>query len=343
MKALLLTDLETFEWRDVDLPEAPADWVRVRMQHVGICGSDLHYYVEGRIGDQRCTFPHILGHEGCGEVLEGAGHFEKGTPVYFEPAIACHQCDQCRAGRENTCRRLTFFGNPNETPGCMREEIALPPENVFTLPEVMSPEEGFLLEPLCIGVYAVQRSHMPKGGTAAVVGSGPIGLSVLLGLSDYEPAEVYVTDPVPERRQAAERLGATKALDPSPVETGSAKEVYAAAGGGVDVAFECAATEESIEDAIHMLKPGGTLALVGIPESFDRMCFDHSHMRRNEITLVNIRRQNQAIEQALPLLERRRDFKDVMITHHFPITEAKKAFELVRERRDGVIKAVLDL
>jgi len=342
VKTLFLEEIGRLGYRETAPPEVPDGWVKVRMRTVGICGSDIHYFVTGRIGDQVVTFPHILGHEGCGEIVEGAGELAPGTCVYLEPAVVCHECDQCRAGRENTCRKLAFFGNPGEFPGCMREEVAAPLENAVPMPPAIGSDEAFLLEPLCIGVYAVVRSRFARGGTALVTGCGPIGLSVLAGLSEFGPSAVYMSDPVPERRRAAQALGATEAWDPEPVAEGVRARVQEASGGGVDVAFECAATKESVEDAIRSLKPGGTLMLIGIPEDFDFFCFDSSHMRRHEITIVNVRRQNRMTARTISLLERRRDLKRVMITHRFRPEQANEAFDLVRERKDGVIKAVLE-
>ena len=342
MKTLFLTAPESLEYRETETPEVPEGWVKVRMRTVGICGSDIHYYVTGRIGDQVVTFPHVLGHEGCGEVITGAGALAAGTPVYVEPALVCHECDQCVAGRENTCRKISFFGNPNEFPGCMREEVAVPLENVAPLPAGIGRDEGFLLEPLCIGVYAVVRSGFRAGMTAFVAGCGPIGLSVLAGLGEWSPGAVYMSDPVAERRAAAAALGATAVWDPEPVSDGVRGRVLEASGGGVDVAFECAATRESVEDTFRSLKPGGTLMLVGIPEDFDVLSLDCSHMRRRELTLINVRRQNGMTARTMALLERRRDLGEVMVTHRFGPERAKEAFELVRRREDGVIKAVLE-
>jgi L-iditol 2-dehydrogenase len=310
------------------------------MRYVGICGTDLHYYLAGRIGDQVVTEPFILGHEGSGELGERIGDLSPGTPVYIEPAVACHQCDQCLAGRENTCRKLKFLGNPLELPGCMCEEITMPAECVAPIPDWMSLDEAVLLEPLCIAIYAVARSRSEKGCSAAIVGAGPIGLSVLLGLSEIAPSRVFVSEPVEARRRAAERLGATRTF--SPAAQRAAVAIIEASQGGVDVAFECAGTQESIDDAMNMLKPGGTSVLIGIPEGTDRITYDPHLMRRREITLVNIRRQNKTLNRALSLLERRRDVAKVLISHRFSPAQASEAFELVHRKTDKAIKVLLE-
>ena len=309
------------------------------MKYVGICGSDIHYYATGRIGDQVVRFPFVLGHEGSGQIEDGAGVFPQGIPVYIEPAMACHTCDQCLAGRENTCRTMKFLGNPLEHSGCMSEEIVLPRECIVPLPGWLGLEEAVLLEPLSIGVYAVQRSRAGNGCRVAIAGAGPIGLSVLLALTDIDPRRVFVSEPVQARRIAAEDLGAHGSFDPG--QAGAASAILAATGGGADIAFECAGTQESIDDAARMIRPGGTMVLIGIPEGLDRVTYDPHLARRRELTVVNIRRQNRCTDAALSILAARRDAAKVLITHRLLPVRAGEAFDLVEHKSDGAIKAVL--
>jgi len=341
MQAVFLTRLNTLEYRETASPTAPEGWVRIRVRYVGICGSDIHYYAQGGIGDQAVEYPHVLGHEVSGEILDGAGRFEAGTPVYIEPAKTCGYCDQCRAGRENTCRNIQFLGTPGQGGGCMAEEIVMPPECVVPLPETIGLDEAVLLEPLCIAAYAAGRSGMAEIESAAVVGSGPIGLTVMAALGERRPGQLLASEPIEYRRKAAERMGAAATFDPSGDE-GAWPEVYEASDGGVAAAFECCGNEDAINDAVHMLRPGGVLVLIGIPEGDGIIRYDQNRLRRNEITIVNIRRQNRSIDRALPLLERRRDLKDILLTHRFKPEDAAKGFDLVREKGDGVIKALLE-
>ena len=339
MRALYLTNIMTLEYREAPALIAPEGWVRIRMRYVGICGSDIHYYAEGRIGDQVIEYPHILGHEGSGEIIDGAGQYEPGTPVYIEPAKTCGTCDQCRMGRENTCRNIQFLGNPGEGGGCMVDEIVIPAENVISLPDSIPLDEAVLLEPLCIGVYAVSESGAPKGSSAAIVGAGPIGLTVLLALQELDPSHVFLSEPIEPRRHLARDLSVSATYDPS--EDGAWEKVHGASDGGVDVVFECAGTEEAINDAARMLRPGGTLVLIGIPPGDGFVTYNQNVLRRNEITVVNIRRQNRALGQTL-LLEGRGDAARKLITHRFTPEVATQGFELVRNRADGVIKALLE-
>lgn len=339
MRAVLLSKPQTLEWAEIAPPNLPEGWVRIRMRYVGICGSDIHYYVVGRIGDQIVEYPHILGHEGAGEVLDGAGRFDAGTRVYIEPAKTCGHCDQCLAGRENTCRNISFLGNPGESNGCMAEEIVMPPECVIPLPDAVGLEEAVLLEPLCIAVYAVDRSGMSPDARVAVVGAGPIGLTVLLALLEKQPKEILVSEPIGPRRRAAQALGAAATYDPG--DDGACEAICDASEGGVEVAFDCAGSEESIHDTARMLRPGGTLVLIGIPEGDGFVKYDQTLFRRSEITIVNIRRQNKAISRTLGLLERRIAAARLLITHRFRPEQATEAFELVRRRADGAVKALL--
>jgi L-iditol 2-dehydrogenase len=342
MRALMLTGPRRFEYGQMDIPAAaPEGWVRVRMRYAGICGSDIHYYTEGRIGDQIVKYPFVMGHEGSGEVIEGSGRLPQGAPVFIEPALVCHKCDQCLSGRANTCRNLRFLGNPLELAGCMRDEISLPPDCIVPLPDWMGLEEAVLLEPLSIGVHAVALSGARPGCRAGIVGSGPIGLVVLLALSDLQPAFVVVSEPVAARRAAAEALGAHATLDPGSDGAWS-RVMDLTTGAGMDVVFECAGTQESIDDAARMLGPGGVLAEIGIPE-VDRISYDPHLLRRREASVVHVRRQNNATHRALDLLGRRRDAASVLITHRFEPSRANEAFDLVHRKADKAIKVLMDL
>jgi L-iditol 2-dehydrogenase len=339
MNALFLTALRKLEYRTVPAMRAPRGWLRVRMRRVGICGSDIHYYTTGHIGNQIVRYPHILGHEGAGDILDGRGRFEKGQPVFIEPAISCGRCEQCLLGRENTCDELRFMGNPGELQGCMRDEIAMPPQNVVPLPKWMGLDQAALLEPLCIASHALGRSGAWPGCRCAIVGAGPIGLSVLLALGSIRPKQVLVSEPIPARRHAAARLGATRAFAPG--KGGSSQEVADASKGGVDFAFECVGTQEAVDDAVRMLRPGGSLIVIGITEGFDRVTFDPHWLRRQEINIISVRRQNRRLKAAMALLKSRRDAPAVLLTHRFPPERATEGFELARRRGDGVIKALL--
>ena len=184
MKAMLLTGIDRMEMREVADPTIASDTdVLIKIAAVGVCGSDVHYYVSGNIGSQVVEYPFAVGHE-CVGVVERIGSavtgVKPGERVAIEPAVSCGECDQCKAGRRHTCRKLKFLGCPGQVEGCLSEYIVMPQECCFKIKESMTFVQAAISEPLAIGVYAVKQSVAMKGAKVGILGVGPIGLSVLL-------------------------------------------------------------------------------------------------------------------------------------------------------------------
>lgn len=337
MKTITLTAprrLEVTE-RPAPRPAAPHD-VLVRMTAVGVCGSDVHYFLNGKIGSQVVDYPFVLGHEGAGTV-EAVGtavtRVKPGDRIAIEPAMSCHCCDQCRAGRPHTCRSLRFLGCPKQAEGCLSEYMVMPEECCFPVPASMTCEEAALVEPLAIGVYAVRQSVAMPGTRIAVLGCGPIGLSVLLAARAAGADAVFMTDPIAARRAKALEMGARQAVLPE-----CTADMLSAVPGGFDAVFECCGKQEAMDQAVDLLKPGGKLMMVGIPE-FDRWSFPVDKLRHREICLQNVRRQNGCAEMAIDLAGQ--GPAAAMVTHRYPPERAAEAFDLVAAYRDGVVKAVV--
>jgi len=343
MKAAVLTGPGKVQVREWPMPEVinPSD-VLLRVQTVGICGSDLHYFSEKVVGDTVLHYPVVLGHE-CAAVVEAVGsgvkRLKPGDRVAVEPAISCGVCDQCLAGRPNTCRSLSFLGHPKERTGALAEFIVMPEENCYPLAKGVSFVQATLAEPLSIGIHAVNLAESVKGKTLAILGVGPIGLSVGLAARLAGPAAIFVTDKVDDRiRMAGRELGADWAGNP--VKQNVVMDVLDREPGGLDLVFECCGQQDALDQAVEMLKPGGTLMLVGIPLE-RRVSFDISRLRKRELRLQNVRRQNQCVGQALQMVEDGRVKPDFMATHEFHLDETQKAFETALHYRDGVIKAII--
>ncbi|MDO8302989.1 MAG: alcohol dehydrogenase catalytic domain-containing protein, partial [Sedimentisphaerales bacterium] len=306
----------------------------------GVCGSDVHYYEMGRIGSQTVTYPYFVGHE-CSATVAAVGkavkHLKVGQPVAVEPAMPCHTCDQCKAGRENTCRDMGFLGTPPQ-PGCLCEYIVMPEECVYPTHDKLTLEQAAVCEPLSIGVYSVQQACLPKHADIAILGSGPIGLSVLLAAKAQGARSIYVTEKIKERLQAAQKAGATWVGNPDSEDV--VKAINAKVPLGVDAYFECAGKQETIDQGLEMLKPGGKSVLVGIPR-VDRISFGMDNLRRREVTVVNIRRQNKCMQPAIDLVMSKKVTIDFMITHRVKLEQTKKAFDLLTDYCDGVIKALI--
>ncbi|MEI7828756.1 MAG: alcohol dehydrogenase catalytic domain-containing protein [Prolixibacteraceae bacterium] len=343
MKAMVLTGIRKMEMLELPTPAITLSTdVLIKMKVVGVCGSDVHYYTQGKIGSQIVRYPFPVGHEGAGEVVEvgtAVTHIKPGDRIAIEPAMPCGECDQCKVGRPHTCRKLRFLGCPNQADGCLTEYIVMPEGSCFPIPDGMTYTEAAISEPLAIGLYAVNQSIPLKDATLGILGFGPIGMSVLLSAQAKGATRIFVTDLVDERLQVAKECGAVWTGNPAKADVVS--EVKAKEPLLLDVVFECCGKQEAIDQAIEMLKPGGKLMVIGIPE-FDRWSFPVDQMRHKEICIQNVRRQNHSLEETLDLMETGKIRVGKMATHRFPFTRTKEAFDLVTEYRDGVMKAMVD-
>jgi L-iditol 2-dehydrogenase len=342
MRAMVLTGIRAMEMREVPDPriEAAND-VLIRILRVGVCGSDVHYYTTGRIGAQVVRYPFAVGHE-CAGVVEAIGpevsHVKVGDRVAIEPAMPCFECDQCRAGRAHTCRKLRFLGCPGQADGSLSEFIVMPEHCCFHLKDETTLEEGVVSEPLAIGVYACQLAGDLKGTRIGILGSGPIGFSVLLPARAQGAGKVYMTDKIDARLAMVKAAGADW--------TGNVDQIDAVAAIAaeepllLDYVFECCGQQEAVDQAVQMLRPGGKLVMIGIPE-VDRISFQIDLMRRKEICFQNVRRQNECTGKTIDLIEDRTLPAASMVTHHFPFEQTKEAFDLVAGYQDGVMKAMI--
>jgi len=343
MKSMVLTGIRKMEMVEVPDPELKNSTdVLIRLKTVAVCGSDIHYYVSGKIGSQIVKYPFPVGHECSGvveKIGEGVTTLKAGDRIAIDPAMPCGQCDQCLAGRENTCRKMRFLGCPGQADGCLSEFIVMPEHSCFPVSNKLTFDDAAISEPLAIGVYAVNRSVPMTGISIGILGFGPIGMSVLLPALAKGAKKVYVTDKIDERLQIANESGAAYAGNVN--KNNVVKEILELEPGGLDVVFECCGKHEAIENAFDLLKPGGTLMLIGIPE-FDHWSFPVDKGRHKEITVKNVRRQNGSVEETLELLENGTVNVSKMPTHRFPFKDTQKAFDLVASYSDGVMKAMID-
>jgi L-iditol 2-dehydrogenase len=344
MKAVVLSGLKQMELRDIPEPKIEKDTdVLLKIEMVGVCGSDVHYYETGRIGAQIVEYPFIVGHE-CAATVAAVGksvtNVKVGDAVVVDPAISCHECFQCRLGRENTCYNLRFLGTPGQGGGCLCEFIVMSQECCYPTNGALSFEQSVICEPLAIGAYSVDRAKLPEKANVAVLGAGPVGLCTFVSAKAKDVNTCYMTEKIPERIEIAKKADATWVGNPD--EQDIVKEILNHQPDGLDAAFECAGQQETVDQCMELLRPGGTLVLTGIPR-FDRISLAVDKMRRKEITIVNIRRQNEFTQKAVDLIASGRVDVDFMVTHHFPLEETQKAFDLVACYKDGVIKAMITM
>jgi L-iditol 2-dehydrogenase len=207
------------------------------------------------------------------------------------------------------------------------------------LEQYQSIDDGATSEPLAIGCYAVKQAHLESNDTIGILGFGPIGMSVLQMTQAAGFHKIFISEKIPQRGKMAARFGASWVGNPLTDDIEGSISSFEPLL--LDVVFECCGQQETMNTAIEILKPGGKLILIGIPE-FDRWSFSADKARRKEITIINIRRQNHCTEKTLGMMSKGVVDGSAMITHRFPFTNISQAFDLVANYQDGVMKAMID-
>ena len=343
MKAFVLTGIRKIEMNERPVPEIKnPDEVLIKIKSVGVCGSDVHYFTQGRIGSQVVEFPFLMGHECSGIIVETVSSVTRvkvGDLVAVDPSIHCGTCDQCLSGRPHTCRNNRFLGCPGQIEGCLTEYIVMPEFTCFPLDSSFDQVTGALIEPLSVGTYSVEMAQTNfQDKSIGIFGAGPIGLSVLMVLKTMQSGPIFCLEPLEYRRNKALELGADLASDPLVCDTfsliGEAEPLL------LDVVFECSGSQKAVDDAIRILKPGGKLVLIGIPADA-RYVFDMDLLRRKELSIQNTRRQNHCVNKSINLISNGLPVNK-MITHRFTPEKTQAAFDMVSGYNDGVIKAIID-
>ncbi|MFB0535502.1 MAG: zinc-binding dehydrogenase [Anaerolineae bacterium] len=307
----------------------------LRVTAVGLCGSDLHWFVEAGIGDAQLARPLVLGHEFAGVIEDGE---RRGERVAVDPAIPCGACEFCLEGNPNLCAALRFAGYETED-GALREYVAWPTRCLYSLPDSLSDADGVMLEPLGVAIHAVDLGHLKTGMTVGVFGCGPIGLLVLQVARAAGATRLIATDKLPHRLEAARSFGATAVFQATDGQE-SAEVLAATNGRGVDVSFEVAGENEAVETAIAAAKPGGRVILVGIPAE-DRTAFTASLARRKGLTIKLSRRMKRVYPRAIRLVESGMVDVRSLVSHRFPLEEFDRAFSIAH-RREG-FKVIIEL
>jgi L-iditol 2-dehydrogenase len=326
--------------KEID-PPGPGE-VQVRADAVGICGSDLHSYAEGAIGDTPCEYPMVLGHEPAGTVVAvgpGVTGWSPGDRAALEPALYCYHCEFCRAGRHNLCANIRFLSNPG-CPGFFRERVNLPAKNLLPIPATVPLEVATLHEPLAVALHSLQFAAIQEGDTVVVLGAGPIGLLTIASLKLARPGRIWAVEPLAHRRELALQLGADAVLDPGQVD--AAAEILRETGKrGADCAIDCAAKEHTTNQAIRACRNGGRVVLTGI-HSASFVPFEVSPMRRKELAIFNVRRSNDEGHAAVDMLVHETARFAPLITHTRPLSKIADAFRLTENYEDGVGKMVIE-
>jgi len=345
MRRVVLTGIRQMELLKSITPEIEnSNEVKIKLTTIGVCGSDIHYYSEGKIGSQVVQYPYPVGHE-CSGVIEEIGEDVKnvqvGDLVVVDPAVHCGECDQCLAGRPHTCRNNKFLGCPGQLDGCLADYIVMPDFTCFSVTGELNPIQAALIEPLTIGVYSVNLAHIQNENIAVgIFGAGPIGLSILMKLLADGISNIGIIEPRKYRLEKALEVGAKYLINPG--KENVEQKIIDREELLLDVVFEASGEQDAVTNAIKILKPGGKLVLVGIPPEA-QYTFNMDLMRRKELTIINVRRQNHCVEEAIDLVVSGKIDVEKMVTHNFSLEETATAFDIVEAYKDGAIKAMINL
>jgi len=343
MRASRLHGIRDLRIEELPRPVPGPGQVLLKVASVGVCGSDVHYYLHGRIGSQVVTGPIIMGHE-FSAWIAGLGpdvqDLAVGQLVAVDPGISCGRCEPCLQGHPNLCPDVRFCGTP-PIDGVFAEYTLMPAANCFPLPAELGPVEGAMLEPLGIALHSVDLAHLQAGQTVAVLGAGPIGLLIAAVARAAGAGEIYMTEPLAHRRRFALDYVADATLNPQDADV-VAEIMHLTGGRGVDVAFEAAGDPRTPHQAAAVARIGGKVILAGIPAD-DILTLDAPTVRRKGLTIKLVRRMKHTYPRAIRLVQTGLVNLRPLASHHFPLERIADAFELVANYQDGVLRAIIDV
>ena len=327
MKVAVMLGIGKMGFEEREIPKVKDDEVLVKLEYVGICGSDLHYYETGAIGDYVVEPPFVLGHEPGGTVVEvgkNVKHLKVGDRVALEPGKTCGHCEFCKTGRYNLCSDVVFFATP-PVDGVFQEYVAHEAELCFKLPDNVSTLEGALIEPLAVGFHAAIQGDAHLGQKAVVMGAGCIGLVSMMALKARGVSEVYVVDIMEKRLEKALELGATGVINGAKEDVlERVKELTD--GAGMDLVIETAGTEITTRQAIHMAKKGSNIVLVGYSKTGE-MTLPMSLVLDKELTFKTVFRYRHIYPMAIDAVAAGKVNLKGIVTDVFRLDEAQKAMD----------------
>jgi len=328
MKAAVLYKPLDMRLEEVEIPQIGTDEVLVRMKRIGICGSDIHFYLKGRIATFVVKKPLILGHECSGEIVEvgdDVTRFEIGERVVIEPGFTCGKCQYCRGGRYNLCKEVRFYGAPEPScNGAFAEYVSAPEQNVYPMPENMSYEEGAMIEPLAVGMMAAKRGEVTVHDTVTILGAGPIGQIALQAVKAHGVLETYVTDIIDYRLDYAKKYGA-KAIINAAEEDVVSKIMDLTDDEGVDVVIDASGAIPAILQALDIVKPGGRIVLVGYPTKDVQLPL--TKVIAKELDLRGIHRYANVFPTAIRAVSSGKAVVKPFVTHRFPFDKILEGFK----------------
>ena len=341
MKTAVMLGIGEMGFEERDIPQVKDDEVLVKLEYVGICGSDLHYYETGAIGDYVVEPPFVLGHEPGGTVVEvgkNVTHLKAGDRVALEPGKTCGHCEFCKTGRYNLCPDVVFFATP-PVDGVFQEYVAHEADLCFKLPNNVSTLEGALIEPLAVGFHAAIQGDAHLGQKAVVMGAGCIGLVSMMALKARGVSEVYVVDIMEKRLKKALELGADGVINGAE-ENVEQKIRQITDGRGVDLVIETAGTEITTRQAISIAKKGSNIVLVGYSKSGE-MTLPMSLVLDKELTFKTVFRYRHIYPMAIEAVAQGKVNLKGIVTDIFDLDDVQKAMDYSVNNKTDIVKAVI--
>jgi len=342
MKAAFLYKPGDIRIEEMDIPTPKDNEALIKLKAVGVCGSDVHFFEVGRIGDFVVKEPLILGHECAGEVVEIGENVKTvkvGDRVALEAGVPCRKCEFCRSGHYNLCSSVVFLAAP-PFHGAYREYIAHPEDFLFKLPDNMTFEEGAMIEPLSVGTYAAERGGVNVRNTVAIIGSGTIGLMTLQAVKARGATDVIVTDLEPFRLELAKKLGATYTINAK--EENAVQKVLEYTNGGADVVMEAVGAPITIQQTVKMARPGAVIVLIGMP-TVDDIPIRVVEAICKEVDIRGIFRYANAYRPAIKLVSKGKIDVKSMITTRFPLEKVQEALEYPGKHPGTCIKVMVNI
>lgn len=342
-QALVLEKKGELSLREIDLPEALGpDDVRISINTVGVCGSDVHYYTHGKIGPFVVNEPMVLGHEAAGTVSEvgkAVTHLAVGDRVCMEPGIPNSRSKASKLGAYNVDPSVRFWATP-PVHGCLTPSVVHPAAFTYKLPENISFAEGAMVEPFAIGMQAASRAKIKPGDIAVVTGAGPIGIMVALAALAGGCAKVFICDLVSEKLQVAAQYDN---VEPILVPHDNAAEIVASAteGWGADIVFECAGAAASIQSAIEVAAPTGCVVWVGMP--VDPVPVDLVLAQSKELRMETVFRYANMYDRAIALIASGKVDLKPLISQTFAFQDSVAAFDRAVEARPTDVKIQISM
>lgn len=343
MKVAVMNGIGKMGFEEREIPHPKENEVLVKLEYVGICGSDLHYYETGAIGDYVVEPPFVLGHEPGGtvvEVGENVKHLQVGDRVALEPGKTCGHCEFCKQGKYNLCPDVVFFATP-PVDGVFQEYVAHEADLCFKLPDNVSTLEGALIEPLAVGFHAAIQGDAHLGQKAVVMGAGCIGLVSMMALKARGVSEVYVIDIMEKRLEKALELGASGVINGAK-ENVMERVKELTGGNGTDLVIETAGTEITTRQAIQMAKKGSTIVLVGYSKSGE-MTLPMSLALDKELSFKTVFRYRHIYPMAIDAVASGKVNLKGIVTDIFTLDEAQKAMDYSVNNKADIVKAVIKI